>query len=264
MTQSISNNSICLVSGGQYSKDSLDRVASRTNHNCYAMEHGYNYLCINKSYSNLQKPYFFKIAAVKEILPSYEWVVWLDNDTFFTDFSSSCFSELIATAEDNWLIIADSPKLANRKSPIVNSGVFLIKNTQKAFAFLDEILLTPLEQIKLYYDESKYGFWTNGDQDSIIYSCDKNNWEGVKIIDHNLMNSRKYEYTNSIEDHFILHLPGEKNKLLTLNSFARKFDCALSLIPKNITTIADSDFIPRLTCVQIFQIMWNRLMKKLL
>ena len=263
MSQLISNNAICLVSGGQYRKDSLDRIASRTNHNCYAKKHGYSYLCINKFYPNLQKPYFFKISAVKEVLPNYEWVVWLDNDTFFTDFSSSYFSELVVAAENNWLIIADSPKLANRKSPIVNSGIFLIKNTQKAFAFLDEILLTPLEQIKSCYNESKYGFWTNGDQDSIIYICDKNNWEGVKIINHNLMNSRIYEYTNSIEDHFILHLPGVKNKLLTLNSFARKFNCDLSLIPRNIITISGNDFMPRLTRMQIFQTVWNKLKEKI-
>jgi len=268
MNNSTSNNNICLLSGGYYKTDRLERKLSRINHKCYADKHCFDYFSINKCYPNMQNPYFFKIAVIQEMLPQYEWVVWMDDDTYFTNFQLSVFSEIIASVKDKWLIIADSPISLNRKSPIVNSGVMLIKNVPEAIGFLNDVYVTPLEQIKASYDESKYGFWTNTDQDSIIYFCDKRKWNDVEIIDHNVMNSRIYEYHKSIDEHFILHLPGVKDKLLALNSFAKKYDCDISLIPKDIINSMNITFSQRLITLQIIvrrlQMQYRRFTEKII
>ena len=70
-----------IVSGGR-----PPRYRSYINHGVYALKHGHTYIRNLTSYPNLQTPNFHKLHAVADALPAFDWVLWLDDDAFFTDF----------------------------------------------------------------------------------------------------------------------------------------------------------------------------------
>ena len=67
-----------LVSGGR-----PIRYRSSLNHELYARRHGRTYHFDCNAYSGLQTPHFHKLAAVRRVLARHDWVLWMDDDSFF-------------------------------------------------------------------------------------------------------------------------------------------------------------------------------------
>ena len=91
MTQAGSGTpDICLVSGA----DEI-RLRSYVNHAIYARLHDLDYRLECGLDEGVKTKFFYKTSIIRRVLPRYDWVVWLDDDTFVTDFESDNFRRLI-------------------------------------------------------------------------------------------------------------------------------------------------------------------------
>ena len=105
------------------------------NINKYAEKYDYEYKFYNRCNQNV---YWCKIFMVLEALEKniYDYVIWLDSDTIIKNFDIdignilNMFSSDIFIGSDN-----------NSRYNIINSGVFVIKNSEKGKQFLNDCSL---------------------------------------------------------------------------------------------------------------------------
>ena len=221
---------VCLISGGDHSRQSL---RSPVNHKVFATSAGMDYRFEVGPYRGLNSPYFFKLEALRSTLPRYDWVVWMDDDAFVTDFSGS-FAPFIAAAESagKCLVAADSPVTGARDWTRLNSGVLLVKNCPSAFELLRATLGTRVSELAARWDAEKNGRFTHGDQDALIWAIDTAGAQDqVDIVDHHGLNARVYEYTRGASDHFICHFVGVPHKRAAVSAFASRFGLDETLVP---------------------------------
>jgi hypothetical protein len=109
----------------QYDDRKLDEhIELLVKHNKeYAKKHGYNYKFIDSGYTDIP-PYWRKVWIVKELLPKYKGILWLDTDAVVFDLSKSLDS--IVTSRHSMFIGRDNWRA---KKYHYNAGVWLIKNT---------------------------------------------------------------------------------------------------------------------------------------
>jgi hypothetical protein len=193
----------------------------------YAQRAGFDYRLECGPFPGLRNPFYFKETAVKGALARYDWVIWMDDDAFFTDFDSTVFTEQLQLAEDagKMFIVGDSPTNERGEWTTFNAGIFCIRNDPRSFALLDRVLDISLEDVKAWWKPEVYGKFTNGDQDSLVYAIETGGLhDDIAIIDHRLINARPYEYERSASDHFVCHFPGVADKQIAISEFGNKFD----------------------------------------
>lgn len=219
---------ITLLSGG----DQL-RLRSAVNHRIYAAMHGFDYRIEGGPFSGLLNRFYFKLEAVKQALVASDWVIWLDDDAFVTDFEQNTFTDLIARAEANgkMLVIADSPTNVAGKWTLINTGVWAIRGVPAAHDLLTLALSVTTEEVESWW-RPEHGYFTKGDQDAMLWAIETGGFrDGIDIVDHALINARPYEYGTSLTDRFICHFPGVSDKLLAIDQFAARFGLDDTLTP---------------------------------
>src|SRR5829696_2931709 len=82
------------------------RFESFVNHRAYADRHGYSYIYNFQSEEPLKK-YMHKVATILRYMDLFDWVFWIDDDAFFTDFSSPLDGLLPAGRQE--FVICKSP-----------------------------------------------------------------------------------------------------------------------------------------------------------
>lgn len=116
---------ICLVSGA----DEI-RYRSYVNHAAYARLHGLDYRLECGIGPDIQNAFYYKLQAIRNVLPRYDWIVWIDDDCYITDIHSDRIRTLIDAAEANGevLVVAEGPVEPNGFWSTLNSGVFALRN----------------------------------------------------------------------------------------------------------------------------------------
>lgn len=199
-------------------------VLTAENKRRYAERHGYRFFEFTKLSEldltkNLQGkgrlPDFYvaicwsKIAILKKLLsenPGIEWFFWIDADAIFMNF----YTKLEGLVSEKAFFIV------GRDCNGINAGVFFIKNCQRSLDFLEDIWnhgpqigenwWTELEQgqIDFFSQKEKYfdGFWTvpNNRFNSFFHTC-----QGGSLP------CSVYQPGD-----FVIHLPGQHNRLETL------------------------------------------------
>jgi hypothetical protein len=223
---------ICIVSGGI-----PHRLRSDINHRMYAARHSHDYLHDTGPYQALQNIYFFKLHSVEKALPHYDWVFWIDDDAFFTDFEKDLAGFIQDISPDVFLVICKSPVNPQGWSTFLNSGVFFVKNCEASFAFLDAAKAVPLEKVKPWWDEARLGPYTGTDQDAVTYTLHENHLlSKVRLLDYGAFNNRPYHYQARANEHFIVHFPGVPDKHAAIDEFSRRYDLQNgTLIPNRVT-----------------------------
>lgn len=133
----------------------------------YAMKHNYNYYFTSEIFQKaiFLHPAFNKLAALEQILNDdlreKQWVVWMDNDTLITNMDIK-FENIIQqyANQDTEMIIARDLKY---DITLVNTGVFLIRNSEWTRKFLADILHTEL--VRVIHNREEYGL---EDQEIIV------------------------------------------------------------------------------------------------
>jgi hypothetical protein len=97
----------------------------------YADTNGYDYILYKGRLSN-RHPAWDKILAVKENLPNYDYVMWVDSDSIFKKFDYKL--EDIILPEYNGFFGKDPVD-----SIYVNTGVFILKNSEWSLNLLNQV-----------------------------------------------------------------------------------------------------------------------------
>jgi hypothetical protein len=220
---------ICLVSGA----DEL-RLRSYVNHTIYARLHDLDYRLECGLDEGVRTPFFYKTSIIKRVLPRYDWIVWLDDDAYVTDFSRDGFRALVEEAESagHSIVVAEGPMEPNGFWSVVNTGVMCLKNTSEVFDLLEHMDDKHVDLARDWWREERHGTFTGGDQDVFVWWMETTRRrEKVRIVDHRDLNSRGHYYDHSLSDAFVMHFCGYPDKAIGVVAFAERFGVGQELVP---------------------------------
>ena len=82
------------------------RYAAYINHQVYARTHGYDYI-FDLAVEDEPNPYYAKLHKIRKFIGLYDYVLWVDDDAFFTQLQQPLAEALPMKAH---LTIANSPR----------------------------------------------------------------------------------------------------------------------------------------------------------
>ena len=241
---------ICLVSGA----DEI-RLRSYVNHAIYARLHNLDYRLECGLDEGVKTKFFYKTSIIRRVLPRYDWIVWLDDDTFVTDFESDNFRRLIEQAERDGhsIVIAEGPLEPNGFWSVVNTGVMCLKNTPEVLDLLDSMDDRHLDEVREWWDEDRHGTFTGGDQDILVWWMEtRGHTDRVRIVGHRELNSRGHYYDTSLSDAFVMHFCGYPDKKIGVVAFAERFDIGQELVPAHLLDRFSARVRSPMTAPEIF------------
>lgn len=225
---------VTIVSGG----DEI-RLRSYVNHKIFSLEHGFDYRLEIGLGEEIKSKFDYKFNCILNALKYTDWLVWVDDDVYFTNFSSENIENLINEAEvsGHQIVLAEGPLEPNGFWSKINTGVMIVRNSESAREILKKAKSTPLVEVKSGWDESEDGLYTNGDQDQlwhVIRNDDLINMKMVRIVDHSLLNSRGHYYKSSLSDNFAMHFCGYPDKELGVSIFAKQWGIGQEIVPRSL------------------------------
>ncbi|TCL07347.1 hypothetical protein [Sodalis ligni] len=194
------------------------------NHQIYASRHGYRYLFDVTPYP-LKKTFDQKLKTIIAHLEHTTWLMWIDDDAYIMDHNIKL--EQFLPENDNCdLVFCNSPINDKGEWTFLNSGVCFIRNTAFTRKLFEEIINTPIETVKQWWEKEKYGKFTNGDQDQIVYQLVNQNAleEKLLIREYFAFNARPVDFATRPDEHFICHFCGFKDKILPIYKLRKKFN----------------------------------------
>ena len=221
---------IGIVSGG----DEI-RLRSYVNHAIYAREHGLDYRVETGIDPHIVTKFDYKVSIIRRLLPHYEWLVWMDDDAYFTDFDATNITDLVAAAEEDGqdLVLAEGPLEPNGFWSRINTGVMIIRNSDVGRALVEAMATADLATVRAWWDEDRDGLFTNGDQDQMWWAIRTGGHEDlVRIVGHHELNSRGHYYEHNLSDAFVMHFTGYPDKELGVARFADRFGVGQELVPE--------------------------------
>ncbi|CAL8974364.1 hypothetical protein TESS_TESS_00657 [Tessaracoccus sp. O5.2] len=222
----------CLVSGA----DEI-RFRSYLNHAIYARTHGIDYRLECGIDRGITNKFFYKTSIIRRVLPLYEWLIWIDDDAYFTDFSRDNLNIFIEQAErdGNFMVLANGPTEPNGFWSVINTGVVLFRNDPRTLQLLELMEGSDLAEVRAWWDEDAHGVFTHGDQDQMLWALETSGlMAGVAIVDHRELNSRGHYYDDSLTDAFVMHFCGHYDKKLGVARFAERFGLGQELVPEHL------------------------------
>lgn len=223
---------VCLVSGG----DEV-RLRSYVNHQIYAQEHGLDYRLEIGLGEGVTNKFFYKTTILRRILPGYDWIAWLDDDAFFTNFTRDTIGELVdaAESEGKFLVVAEGPEEPNGFWSRINTGVILLKNDSRGEKLLDRMWNADLSSVRAWWDDTRDGVFTGGDQDQMWWVLQETGLiSDTTIVGHRELNSRGHYYESSLDDAAVMHFCGHRDKPLGIARFAERFHIGHELVPEEL------------------------------
>lgn len=207
------------------------------NHYIYAREHGLDYRLECGLDDDIRTKFDYKTSIIRRILPYYDWVVWVDDDVYFTDFAANDINDQIAAAdtENQIIVIADGPLEPNGFWSKINTGVVAFKNCEENIELLHQFHSLPLEEVREWWNDDRDGLFTNGDQDQLWMALNTSGLiERTRIVDSLRWNSRGHYYKNSLSDAAIMHFCGYPDKEIGVAQFAQRFGIGQELVPDHL------------------------------
>jgi hypothetical protein len=209
------------------------RFNSYINHSIYCALHGYYY--VDASFPGRHvKPYFWKLERILRYLDLFDWIFWLDDDAYFTDFSKP-LHEFVSDAETCELVICRSPSTKQLFTKI-SSGQFFLRNTPTSRHFLRLALEVDVDALKDSFWSPDLGFFSGGDQDAFVYLTETNPRFGrtfARLLDHNNFNNRDFEYERRADEHLLVHFTGAR-KEKSKKSFCRRLGLNEYVVPEEL------------------------------
>lgn len=219
---------ICIVSGGTHV-----RFPSAPNHAAFAARNGHAYRHDLTPYEGLLRPNFHKIRAVEAALHHHEWVMWMDDDAFFTDMDASFDRYLDPEA----IFVACKSPITNGMWVYLNSGVFFLRSCPDSFAFLRDVQSTSKDVIDAWHDPERVGLYTHGEQIHIIYALLEQGWGRLaRLHPHTAFNARPVDWEpgapmNALP---VVHFPGNHDdKAGAMAAFAARYGLDESLLVRH-------------------------------
>lgn len=209
------------------------RFNSHINHAAYAARHGYGYR-FDITPRPLSSVFDHKIHSILDCPIDDRWWFWMDDDAFFTQFDTTLGELDVPFDGDKLLIFPKSPINPAGGWTFLSSGNFFFRSTRETHEFFQRVLATDLAQVKAWWDEDRYGMFTNGDQDKIVWNLIEGDiMRGrFEIVRYETFNTRPYHFSSPTSC-FLVHfaVPG-----IPKEESIRQFQCAYrfaddSLVP---------------------------------
>ena len=118
-------------------------------------------------YQNPKGQHWWRIGAIKEYLPHYEWLVWVDADALIMDLSIDLAEFVTPLPSNDTYFVIRRIKIPGTSDDI-NNGIFMIRNTPLAFEMLDEWARMPKQKAS---EQRTFGHWSKNyfyDQTDLI------------------------------------------------------------------------------------------------
>lgn len=205
------------------------RTYAHCNHEVYAVRNGYTY--IFDIAPTLHGVYLTKIDKLLKFLDFFDWIFWIDDDAFFTNFDQK-LEPFIALHPDADIIFCKSPRNETGGWTYISAGNFFIRNTPASRAFLEAVPNVDMNKVKRWWDESKYGIFTNGDQDAIVYLLEGPEKPAIKCVrlEYTHFNTRPFHFTDRLDEHLLVHFTGG-SKREQAQAFGRRFGLDEDIVP---------------------------------
>lgn len=213
------------------------RLRSYVNHAIYAREHGMDYRVETGIDTGITNKFGYKVSIIRRLLPMYDWLVWMDDDAYFTDFEADNIRSLISEAERDGhsLVIAEGPLEPNGFWSKINTGVMILRNDEVGRRIIADTYTADLSTVRAWWDDDRDGLFTNGDQDQMWWVLnDQDLLQHVRIVGHRELNSRGHYYESSLTDAFVMHFTGYPDKELGAARFAARFGIGQELVPDRL------------------------------
>ncbi len=187
------------------------RFESPINHKLYADYHGYSYI-YNFTPECDQRKYFFKIETIRRYIDLFDWIFWIDDDAYFTDFSIP-LTRFLEGVTDEQMVICASPSTKKLFTKF-SAGQFLLKSTDMSRQFIQAIFDVDMEVVRNFWRDD-LGYYSHGDQEAMVYLTETDprfSSSFIKIVDHNQFNNRDFEYQSRLDEHFLVHFTGRQKQ----------------------------------------------------
>jgi hypothetical protein len=180
----------------------------------YCRRHGYSYKIIRPPRQVQRCPIWFKVSGVAALLPSANFVLFMDADAYFVDHAKSLESLIHEQMEGATLLIGTDRRdetFAWSDSD-ANTGVFLIRRAEEAFGILADWWDAPLK-----YDKKWLWAWPPEQAAFNRYVRTGRYADRIKVV--------RYSYMNGADGPFIRHLVAvsDHKRLALLRDAARCF-----------------------------------------
>lgn len=196
---------VCIVSGRFPPTEFL----SAWNHRAYANVHGYTYVHCNWP-TRAANRYMVKFHFVREYLPHFDYLFWIDDDAFIVDLNKPL--DALAPQGEELVSFCKSP--SNKKIfTYLSSGQFLLRGGPGGIEFVDAVIATSLETVENWWRDD-LGMFTKGDQDAVVYLAheDARFRDKIRLFDHRIFNSRLLDLREDPRSVFLLHFTGSREK----------------------------------------------------
>lgn len=197
---------VCIISG-RYPATKFNSVV---NHRVYADVYGYDYIHCNWPTRN-KNLYLNKIDYILEYFENYDYIIWIDDDAFFYDFSLDIM--IYKPTGDSFISFCKSPSYKSLKT-YLSSGQFILKCSKIAKSFLEKVKKEDLNTVKAWWNKD-LGYFTNGDQDAMIYNLlnNENFIHKCTLYNYKKFNSRAENLIDTdVHKPLILHFTGTVSK----------------------------------------------------
>ena len=170
---------------------------TRTLNSSYCERHGYRFAIIHPYNQTERHPIWFKVKGVTELLPSTEFLLFIDADAYFIDHEQSIESLIEKHMLKTTFLIGNDRRDANYayNDENANTGVFVVRNNSKAFEILHDWWDAPQQ-----LDTKTLWRWPPEQDAFNTYIRTGRHAHDIKVI--------HYQYLNGHDGTFIRHLMG--------------------------------------------------------
>jgi len=127
----MSNKKILILSSydTKYKNIGLGQLSDAKNKE-YADKHGYSYEC--RCEDSPIHYFFYKFHLIKEKLPLYDYILWIDSDAFIVNHSKTIQDFIPDEPSKIITLVIDQEN--------INTGVFILKNDPTSFEILNSVI----------------------------------------------------------------------------------------------------------------------------
>lgn len=171
----------------------------------YCKYWGYEYIRVTENDSGMS-PYWYKVLLIYNLMKTnkYDYLFWMDSDTVINNFNIDLGDDILCKYNSDIFIAPD-----NVKYDIINSGLFIVRNSEIGKKFMEDWLDLYLPMCE-NGDGKLKGVWAmscyeQGTQNQLIFEKYS---KYTTILDQNIFNNRD-KCDSSV---FITHYYGKKGK----------------------------------------------------
>ncbi len=193
-----------------------DRPFAKISHNrleSYCKTHNYDLFYYTENLDDSYKPFWQKVIAMKRVLSmknpggsnKYDMAFWIDDDIYITNMGYR-IEDFLILSEDKDIVM--SRDVVNDYNIYINTGTYIIKNTEIGHRFLDETL-EGYYWYKGWYQSNRFH-----EQTIMTYLYFRDYYKYTTVLPHGIMQSfyrgNYWKYGD-----FSLHLAGNTTKTRT-------------------------------------------------